>query len=127
MLHELGHMLGVDGDTPNYGLVAVMNYLPAAGRFSSKPYTADVGVLGNVYRSNAVSRTDLGVYLYNASPSNAGATYPSSVVAGSNLTFGDYTVENVGTTTIPVPRVEWYLSKARNFISPYYSLGVRTY
>src|SRR5205085_1575893 len=41
--------------------------------------------------------------------------------------FNNYHVENVGTTTISTPTIEWYLTSARNFNSSYYYLGQRTF
>jgi hypothetical protein len=55
------------------------------------------------------------------------AQYPPLVTAGQDLAFGSYRVENVGTTTINAPTVEWYLTSLRNFVSSYYYLGTATY
>ncbi len=126
MLHELGHMLGLDH---NFNGMAVMNYFPSEFRFFGMPYMDDAAGLRALYPGNAVNRTDLGVYLYSASgyQSVTDATYPSSVVSGGSLTVGDFTIENVGTTTIATPTIEWYLTVARNFNSSYYHLADTTY
>jgi hypothetical protein len=126
MLHELGHMLGLDHD---FDAMSVMNYMPSVFRFFGIPYMDDAAGIRALYPSKAVSRTDLGVYLYYPSgfQSITDATYPASAVAGSNITVNNYIVENVGTTSISVPTIEWYLTAARNFSSSYYSLGESTY
>jgi hypothetical protein len=126
MLHELGHMHGLDHQ---FNFLAVMNYVPSFYRFFALPYMDDAAGIRAEYPSKAVNRTDLGVYLYYETgfQSVTDATYPSSVVAGGNLTFGNYHVENVGTNTISTPTIEWYLTAERNFNSAYYYLGERAY
>jgi hypothetical protein len=126
MLHELGHMLGLDH---NFGGMSAMNYFPSVFRAFTMPYMDDAAGIRALYPGNSVSRTDLGVYLYYASGAQSvtDATYPASVVAGSSLTVNNYTVENVGTTSIGTPTIEWYLTSARNFDSAYYHLGDASY
>lgn len=126
MLHELGHMHGLDH---NFNFLAVMNYVPSFYRFFGLPYMDDAAGIRAEYPSRVVNRTDLGVYLYYETgfQSVTDATYPSSVAAGGNLTFTNYHVENVGTNTISTPTIEWYLTTARNYDSAYYFLGQRTF
>ncbi|HXI22606.1 MAG TPA: Calx-beta domain-containing protein [Pyrinomonadaceae bacterium] len=126
LLHELGHMHGLNHQ---FNYLAVMNYFPAFYRFFGLPYMDDAQGIRAEYPSNAVNRTDLGVYLYYETgfQSVSDATYPSSVVAGGSLTATNYHVENVGTNTISTPTIEWYLTAARNFNSSYYYLGQATY
>jgi hypothetical protein len=126
MTHELGHMHGLDHQ---FNYLSVMNYPPAEFRAFSFPYTDDAEGIRAEYPANAVNRTDLAVYLHYASgyQSVSDATIPGSVTAGEVLTVNNYQVENVGTTTIGTPTIEWYLTTARNFSSSYYYLGVSTY
>ena len=126
MVHELGHMHGLDH---NFTFMSVMNYFPSMFRAFGLPYMDDAeGVRAN-YPSRAVSRTDLGVYLYRSTGGTgvAEATYPSSVTAGQIFSVNNYHVENVGTTTIANATIEWYLTTSRNFNTTYYYLGERTY
>ena len=126
MIHELGHVTGLEHQ---FNALSVMNYMPSAFRFFGLPYLDDAEGVRYEYPGNAVSRTDLGVYLYYSSgyQSVSDASYPSSVTAGGTITPNYYTVENVGTTTIGTPTIQWYLSTARNFGSTYYYLGTATY
>ena len=126
MIHELGHMLGLDH---NFNGMSLMNYMPSEFRAFGLPYMDDAAGIRALYPGNAVARTDLGVNLYYASgfQSITDATHPLSVTAGGLLTVNNYTVENVGTTTINVPTVQWYLTSARNFNSAYYFLDETTF
>ena len=126
MLHELGHMLGLDH---NFGGMSVMNYFPSVFRAFAMPYMDDAAAIRALYPGNAVGHTDLGAYLYYASGSQSvtDATYPSSVVAGGSLTVNNFTIENVGTASIAAPTIERYLTSARNFTSSYYHLTDTAY
>jgi hypothetical protein len=134
MLHELGHMMGLEH---NFNELATMNYLSPGGyRAFGLPYSDDANGIRSMYPPRAIGRTDLAVYLYRETrncndgshlPCIREATYPSNVVAGQNLTVADYFIENAGTTTIVVPTIEWYLSAGRNFTAPYHYLGTATY
>ncbi|MBL9135270.1 MAG: hypothetical protein JNK85_05355 [Verrucomicrobiales bacterium] len=126
MSHELGHMHGLDH---NFNFLSLMNYFPSEFRAFGMPYTDDAAGIRFEYSGNAVSLTDLGIYLYYSSgfQNVSDFTMPSSVVAGSSFTVNNYHIENVGTTTIGTPTVEWYLTSARNYSSAYYFLGETTY
>ncbi|MCX6874843.1 MAG: putative Ig domain-containing protein, partial [Verrucomicrobia bacterium] len=126
MHHELGHMHGLEHQ---FNYLSVMNYMPSVFRFFAMPYADDAEGIRVEYPANAVSVTDLGIYLYYSSgyQSVTDATIPSSVVAGNSLTVNNYHLENVGTTTITTPTVEWYLTSVRSFESTYYFLGDSTY
>ena len=126
MLHELGHMHGLNH---NFSFLSVMNYFPSVYRMFGLPYMDDAEGIRAEYPGNAVSLTDLAVYLYYGSgyQSVSAATHPFSVTAGNSFVVDNYHVENVGTTTISTPTIEWYLSGARNFNSTYYYLGSTTY
>ena len=97
-------------------------------RFFGFPYMDDAEATRAAYPSAIVSRTDLAIYLRysTGTQSITDATFPSSVAAGNNFTVSNYHVENVGTTTITTPTVEWYLTPARNFTTSYF-LGSATY
>src|ERR1019366_8857855 len=109
--------------------LSLMNYMPSPFRAFSMPYADDTQGIRSEYPSNAVSQTDLAVYLYYPCGYQcvSDAQYPPLVTAGQDLAFGSYRVENVGTTTINAPTVEWYLTSLRNFVSSYYYLGTATY
>jgi hypothetical protein len=126
MTHELGHMHGLQHQ---FNYLSVMNYMPEEFRFFGIPYADDAAGVRAEYPAAAVSLTDLGVYLYYDSgyQSVSDATYPVSVTAGAGLTVNNYQVENVGTNTISVPTIEWYLTAGRTFGSDYYYLGSSTY
>jgi len=126
MLHELGHMHGLEH---NFYDLSIMNYVPPRYAAFGLPYADDAAGIRAEYPAAAVSRSDLGVYLYRPTgfQSLSRASMPFSVIAGGSLTVNDYQVENVGTTTISVPTIEWYLTAARHYDAPYYYLGTSTY
>ena len=134
-IHELGHMHGLNHD---FDFLALMNYLqPGNYRYFAFPFMDDAAGIRFEYPGNAVSRTDLAVYLYYENGTCydgitfyncvSEATYPSNVVAGASLAVNNYHVENVGTTTISTPTIEWYLTAVRDFNSAYYYLGSSTF
>src|SRR5207237_5210767 len=61
MLHELGHMLGLDHD---FNAISVMNYMPSAFRSFALPYSDDAAGARAIHPTSTVSRSDLGVNLY---------------------------------------------------------------
>ena len=125
MLHEMGHMWGLNH---NFNFPSIMNDSQDVFRFFGFPYMDDAEATRAAYPSAVVSRTDLAIYLRysTGTQSITDATFPSSVAAGNNFTVSNYHVENVGTTTITTPTVEWYLTPARNFTTSYF-LGSATY
>jgi len=126
MTHELGHMHGLEHQ---FDYLSVMNYPPAALRAFSMPFADDAEGIRAEYPANAVSITDLAIYLFYSSGSQSwtDATIPSSVAAGSTLAVNNYHLENVGTNAIATPTVERYLATARNYLATYYYLGTSTY
>jgi hypothetical protein len=126
LTHELGHVHGMEHQ---FNYLSVMNYPQDTFRFFGLPYMDDAEGVRAEYPGNAVAVTDLAVYLYYSSAYQtfADATYPTTVEVGRTLTVNNYTVENVGTTTITTPTLEWYLTAARNYSSAYYYLGSSTY
>jgi len=126
MTHELGHVHGLDHQ---FNFLSVMNYSPAVYRAYATPFMDDAQGIRFEYPGNVVGLTDLAVYLFYSSgyQSWSDASIPATVVAGSTLTVTNYHIENVGTTTISTPTIEWYLTKARNYGSSYYALGQSTY
>jgi len=126
MVHELGHMLGLDHD---FNYLAEMNYMPSQFRFFGLPYMDDAAGIRGLYPGRAVALTDLAVYLYYESgyQSVTDASYPGSVNVGASFVVDNYQVENSGTSTIGTPTIEWYLTAARNYSGAYYYLGQTTY
>ncbi len=126
MTHELGHMHGLDHQ---FNYLSVMDYMPAPFRAFGMPYMDDAQGIRVEYPGAAVSLADLGVFLYYASgyQNVSDSIYPSLVSAGGTLTVSYVHIENVGTTTISAPTIEWYLTAARNYGSAYYFLGSTTH
>jgi hypothetical protein len=125
MTHELGHMFGLNHE---FNANSVMNYTPDWARAFNFPYLDDVLGARSLYPAAALSRTDLGVFLHYASgyQSTTDTPLPATVTAGSSFTINNYHVENVGTTSIATPSIQWYLTPARNFNTSYF-LGTATY
>lgn len=135
MTHEMGHMLGLSHD---FDSMAVMNYFqPSNYRYFGFPFQDDALGIRAIYPGNAVARTDLGVYLYYETRSCFDGTnfftcldeasFPATVNRGSAFVVNNYHVENVGTTSIATPTIEWYLTTARNYDAAYHGLGSTTY
>jgi hypothetical protein len=71
---------------------------------------------------------DLGIYLFSHKEGKwSGVTMPTTVARGATLTVTDYMLENVGTTTVSAPAVEFFLCTQRNFNASYYYIGTATY
>jgi hypothetical protein len=125
MLHEMGHMWGLNH---NFNFLSIMNDSQLVYRFFGFPYMDDAEAIRAAYPTAVMARTDLAIYLRYSVTTQfiAQASFPSSVPAGGSFTVNNYHVENVGTTTIATPTVEWYLTPARNFGTSYF-LGSTTY
>lgn len=126
MTHELGHMLGLDH---NFSGMSIMNYSPAVYRAFSVPFMDDAEGARAIYPARVQARTDLGVSLFrsNGSQNWAPANFPSSALAGNNITVSDFHIENVGTATITTPTIEWYLTTERNYSASYRYLETTTF
>ena len=125
MAHELGHMHGLEH---NFSYLSLMNYLPSYFRAFGLPYADDAEGIRAEYPGSAATVSDLAIYFYYASGyQSADFSVSSSGVIGETISIGNFNVENVGTTTIAAPTVEWYLTTQRNFSGDYYYLGSTTY
>lgn len=127
MLHELGHMWGLNHQ---FNFLSIMNYSPQPYRAEAVPYMDDAQGIRAQYPGQAQTHNnDLAVYLwYSAGYQDwRECTHPSYVVAGDTMTLNDYHVENTGTATIATPTLEWYLTTSLNYSDPYYYLGKFTY
>jgi len=127
LLHELGHMWGLDHQ---FEYLSIMNYEQMHYRAYAIPFTDDAEAIRARYPDHAVGHTDLGVYLFYSSghQSWSDATYPSAVFPGRRLTVSNFSMENVGTVTIDSPTVEWYLSETMDYgAGSYYFLGTTSY
>ena len=125
MLHELGHVVGLDH---SFSDLSIMNYAPMVYRAWSLVFADDAGGIRALFPDRSQAHTDLAVYLFRTVGYQnwQDATYPSSVQAGTSFTVIHH-VENVGTTRIDVPTIEWYLSPSRNYGGSYYYLETATY
>ena len=125
MMHEMGHMWGLNH---NFDFPSIMNDSQDVFRFFGFPYMDDAEATRAAYPTAVIARTDLAIYLRysTGTQSISDASFPSSVAAGNSFTVNNYHVENVGTTTIATPTIEWYLTPARNFGTSYF-LGSATY
>ena len=82
MIHELGHMWGLEH---NFSWLSLMNYLPLSYRAYALPFSDDAEALRTAHPSRVVGRTDLGVYLFrwdDLFDTVFESQFPSSVVAG---------------------------------------------
>jgi hypothetical protein len=126
MMHELGHMWGL---AHQFNFPSIMNDSQDVHRFFGFPYMDDAEAIRAAFPAATVPRTDLAVYLRysTGTQSITDATFPSSVGNGLNFTVNNYHLENVGTAAVTTPTIEWYLTTARNYTSPYHYLGATTY
>ncbi|KAG8526102.1 uncharacterized protein KY384_000095 [Bacidia gigantensis] len=126
MLHELGHMFGLDHD---FNYLSIMNYAPSAFRAYAIPYADDAEGARALYPGRAIGRSDLAIYLfYSVGYQNwTDANYPSSVDAGAYMNINHFHIENTGTATINNPSIQWYLTTSLNYSDPYYYLGTTNY
>ncbi|MEW6322942.1 MAG: fibronectin type III domain-containing protein [Acidobacteriota bacterium] len=117
MLHELGHVVGLDH---SFFRLSVMNYPPIGFDAAAMVYRDDAVGLRALYPTRAVPRTDIGVHLYWHGP-GAGdfrdAAFPASVSAGSAFSINNWVIENTGTTTVS-PSVEFWLQSALDPAAP---------
>src|SRR5262249_25883274 len=99
MLHELGHMHGMNHQ---FWFLSVMNYAPQVFRCFGLPYTDDAKGIRWNYPARTVPRRDLAVYLWqsNFSTNWTDATYPLFLRRGQFFVINNYHVENVGTAAI---------------------------
>jgi hypothetical protein len=126
MVHELGHMWGLDH---NFTFLSVMNYSPMSLRAYGLPFMDDAEAVRTAYSGRAPSRTDLGVYLFRSTGFQSWSTtpLPASVVAGDGFVVNDFHVENAGTNPIVNPTLDWYLTSQRNYTGSNWFLGRRSF
>src|SRR5262245_18871227 len=108
----MGHMLGLDHVQGH----AIM-YVSAIKHFDGIMRVAmdDAQGLRVYYPQQARQINDLGVYLFfNKDGKWSDLTIPSAVARGSTLTLTNYTLENVCTTAVSAPKVEFFLCTQRN-------------
>lgn len=115
MLHELGHMWGLDHQ---FNLLSIMNYSPYPYRAHCFPTVEDTAGMRSLYPGQAQTLKDLGIYLYYADgvQNYSDAAISNSVVAGQYLSVANYQVENLGTLSA-APTISWYLAPERNLDS----------
>jgi hypothetical protein len=127
MIHELGHMWGLEH---NFGWLSLMNYFPAQYRAYGLPFSDDAEALRTAHPSRVVGRTDLGVYLFwwnEFLGTVRDTSFPASVVAGDFMPVNTFHVENAGTATITNPRLDWYLTSLRSYSGSVTFLGSTTF
>jgi hypothetical protein len=126
VLHELGHVLGLDHA---FNQTAAMAYMPTAFRSHGFPFSDDAAGVRYLHPSIAVPRTDLGVNFFYGTALNTGQqiVFTPTVVQGGFLDVSNYHVENLGTTTIESPKIEWWLASLRTYPADFYYLGLASY
>lgn len=127
-LHELGHSWGLKHQ---FNDLSVMNYYQHNFRVYSKAYKDDVKAIRATYQSNSVSNIDLSVSLYhnNGSQSYAKSDISShSIQAGGTLYVENFVIENLGSSSISSPKIDWFLvSELFNTSSTAYQIGQTTH
>jgi hypothetical protein len=124
LMHELGHMFGLDHEGRTLSL---MNY-PSPGNYDafSFPFADDAAGIRAAYPNQAQRRTDLAVHLFwhaggglggedGDEPVNQAWKDASVSVSGNRIRITNFTVENVGSTRIDRPTIEWYLTLSRSY------------
>jgi hypothetical protein len=117
MLHELGHAAGLehvsdDLSVMNPGTAALKPFFAYA-----LPYRQDAEGIRNSAPARAQARTDLAVYQFRATGLDAweDASFMTEVAAGEDLFVRNFRVDNVGTTPIVNPTLDWYLTTQRSY------------
>lgn len=127
MLHELGHMWGLQHQ---FDQLSIMNYCQYPWRAAGFPFGDDTAAIRSQFPGSAQARTDLGVYLYHASgfQSYADAPISATVVPGQYVNVSNFVVENLGTNAA-VPAITWSLAPGHDLnglvpltTTPYLSL-----
>jgi hypothetical protein len=138
-VHEAGHTVGREHQfTENLSAQwhSVMNYAPA-GALDTEFYTTfmdDAASIRAAYPDNAVTIDDYGVYLFRTNGDGISSpvpvvwsTFPSTVVLGQSFTVSNFTIENLGTTSVN-PVIDWYLSELNNsYAGDDYFIGTTTH
>lgn len=127
MIHELGHMWGLEH---NFNWLSLMNYLGMDYRAYGLPFSDDTEAMRTAHPPQTVARTDLGVYLFWWNEFFGGVrdtAFPSSVVAGDFMSVNTFHLENAGTTTITNPVLRWYLTSQRSYAGSTTFLGSTTF
>ena len=129
-LHEVGHSWGLQHQ---FNTLSVMNYHQTEYRVYSKTYLDDVDAIRSAFQNNGTNtnNVDLAVSLhvengYQYFKDSQLSSY--SISAGSQFTVYDFVIENLGTSTVNTPKVEWYLAtELFNNSSILYHIGQTTH
>lgn len=115
LIHELGHVLGLDHD---FTELSVMNYAPQKYDGEYMLRSNDIKAIMSLYPSAVKDNKDVGIYLYKSSGYRYYASskveingnVASEAKPGETVRIVDYTIENVGVQSVGSVQVHWYLS-----------------
>lgn len=127
LLHELGHSWGMEH---LWMELSVMNYPPKQYKAYPNLYLADVWALRAAFPSRIVTRTDLNLVLFYPSgfqSYSASNLDKLELLPGESLTVSDFIIENLGTTPLLSPVIEWRLVPKINSWDNSHYIGTMTY
>lgn len=108
LTHEVGHSWGLDHQ---FNAMSTMNYFPHRFRSYDVLFLDDVAAVRSAFPGNAVSRTDVGVFLFNTNgfqSATESSVSPTTVQTGTNVNISNVVIENIGTNAVS-PTLDWYL------------------
>ena len=122
-IHELGHALGMHH---NFDTMSTMNYYEDyAAQYLTQ---SDAQAVRGIYPGRVRNTVDIAIFPFRFSGfkysgTTVASANPTTVEAGDNITIKNFTIENLGTTSLTDVNIELYLSSNTTITETDYLLG----